>query len=491
MSSVSPSGSTLTPGYVFGSSGGSSSATSSSALLQLSGLASGLDTNSIVQQLMAVEANPQVLLQQKQMLEIGRQTALNTISGQLSTLQTAVQALQDPTIWSDTQTVDSSDANLVATRVAGAAAGAYTVNVTKLAAADQYTQSSANATALADDTLHLSVGAGTPFDIAIANGDSLDTIAGKINAQSGIPVYATVVAGKLVLSGKTTGAANTISITGGDAAGFSFAQSAKASDAHLTVDAGLGPTDVTSATNTVTNAIPGISLTLKGLETNQTVTVGAPAPDTNSIESKVSAFVNAYNTTLTFIRNKLTEQKVANPQNEADREAGMLNGDSSLTALLGSLRQALSDVVQGQPPALRALVQAGISTGAASSTLDQDAIAGKLNFDTDAFESALASSLPDVKTLFTNGGTAYATKGVAQRLNDVLNTYTDGSDGVMATRHKSEQAMIDDYGHQIMDWTTRLQAKEAALRATFTNMEVAMAQNQQTLSAITAQAAKL
>ncbi len=490
MSSLTPATSTLTPGYVFGAGGGGSSS-NSSALLQLSGLASGLDTNSIVQQLMAVEAQPQRLLQQKQMLEIARQTALQTIQTQLGTLQSAVQAIEDPTLWADTQSVDSSDANLVAVRVSGAAAGAYTINVTKLAAADQYTQSSANTSAGADDTLHIAVGAGSTFDVAIANGDSLDTIASKINSTNAIPVYATVVNNKLVLSGKVTGAANTISITGGDVAGFSFAQSGKAADAQLTVDSGLGPVSVTSATNTVTNAIPGLTLTLKGLETNATITVGGPAPDTATIQTKMQAFVDAYNTTVTFIQKKLTEQKVPNPQNEADREAGMLNGDSSLSALLSSMRQSVSDVVQGQPAGFLTAGQAGLSTGAPTGTIDQDAVAGKLTLDAGALSKALSSSLDDVKALFTKVGGGYATNGVAKRVDDVLHTYTDAISGVMTTRVKSEQTLIDGFASQITDWTDRLNAKEAQLRSTFTNMEVALAQNQQTMSALASQIAKL
>jgi flagellar hook-associated protein 2 len=491
MSSVGSSTSSLTQGYVFGSSGGGSSSSSSSGLLQLSGLASGLDTNSIIQQLMAVEAQPQRQLQQKQMLEIARQTALQTITTQLGTLQSAVDAVKDPTLWADTQTVDSSDANLVATRVSGAAAGAYTINVTKLAAADQYTQSSSNTTAAADDTLHIAVGSGSTFDVAVANGDTLAAIASKINGTSGIPVYATVVNNKLVLSGKTTGAANTISITGGGNAGFTFAQSGKAADAQLTVDSGLGPVSVTSSSNTVTNAIAGITLTLKGLETNQTITVGAPAPDTSAIQSKVQAFVDAYNTTVTFIMKKLTEKKVSNPQNEADREQGMLNGDSTLGALLSSMRQAVADVVQGQPAGIQVAAQAGLSTGAASGTIDQDSVQGKLTLDGDTFSSALASSLDNVKALFTKIGSGYSSNGVAKRLDDILDSYTDATSGVMTARVNSEQTLIDGYASQITAWTDRLNAKEASLRMTFTNMEVALAQNQQTLAALDSQIAKL
>jgi flagellar hook-associated protein 2 len=459
--------------------------------LQLGGLASGLDTNTIIQQLMGVERQPQDRLHLKELLETARQQALKDVSKRLGNLMDAVNALQDPTAWADIQTVDSSDVtHLAATRTGGAAAGAYTVSVTKLAGADQYTQSSANTTAGANDTLHLSVGGGTIYDVQIANGDSLATIAGKINGTSSMPVYATVSGGKLVISGKTTGAANTVSITGGVAAGFTFAQSAQAQDASLTVDSGLGPVAITSASNTVTNAIAGVSLTLKGQTANATITVGSPAPDTGAIQGKVQAFVDQYNSTTAFIQGKVTEQVVVNPQSEADREKGVLYNDTGLESLLSSLRTSLGDFVKGRPGTMQALVQAGVSTGAASATLDQDAIHGKLTFDTDAFSTALTNTFADVKSLFTNATGSYSTEGVSQRLHDLLNTYTSAT-GIMATRDQSEQSQIASLKQQQLDWNDRLTAKEQSLRQMFTNMEVALQQNQLLSSQVSAQLAQL
>jgi flagellar hook-associated protein 2 len=456
--------------------------------LNLGGLASGLDTNAIVQQLMAVESRPQQRIQQQTLIEQARQQALKDVNTRIGNLLTAVNALQDPTAWGDVQTVDSSDAvHLAATRIGGAAPGAYTVTVTRLAAADQYTQTSGNTTAAADDTLHLSVGGGNVFDVQVASGDTLDTIASRINGTSGMPVYATVAGGKLVVSGKTTGAANTVTIAGGAAAGFTFAQTALAQDANLTVDAGLGPVAVTSASNTVTSAIAGVSLTLKGQVGNATITVGAPAPDTSALQDKVQKFVDQYNSTIAFIRGKLDEQLVANPQSQADREQGVLHNDSSLSALLTSLREGLGDVVSGRPASMRALVQAGISTGGASATLNKDAIAGKLTFDTDAFSNALQSSFSDVKALFTNATGSFATEGVSQRLHDQLTS----AGGIMASRDEAEQTRISSLKQQSSDWDARLTAKEASLREMFTRMEVALQQNQLLTSQVGAQLAQL
>jgi flagellar hook-associated protein 2 len=155
--------------------------------LNLGGLASGLDTNAIVQQLLAVDRQPQVRLQLAQTLEKARQQALRDVTTRLDNLLAAADALKDPTAWADVQTVDSSDAtHLTATRTGGAAAGAYVVTVTKLAAADQYADTSGRTTAAADDTLHLSAGGGADFAVTVTGGDTLATIAARINGTSGI-----------------------------------------------------------------------------------------------------------------------------------------------------------------------------------------------------------------------------------------------------------------------------------------------------------------
>ena len=151
---------------------------------------------------------------QQQHVEEARQNALRDVNTRLTNLQTAIAGLRDVSTWGDVQSVTSSDAaNVGVVRTGGAAPGGYQVQVTQLARAHQVTQSTGLAAAAADDKLHIAVGAGTAVDVDVKAGDSLDTIAAKINSTTGIQVYASVVSSKLVLSGKVTGEANTISVT--------------------------------------------------------------------------------------------------------------------------------------------------------------------------------------------------------------------------------------------------------------------------------------
>jgi flagellar hook-associated protein 2 len=108
---------------------------------QISGLASGLDTASIISALMQVDSQPMIAIQNQLKLEQARQAAYQSVSTELSSLTTAYQSLTDVTAWAPTQSVTSSDASTVSATInGGAAAGAYEINVTQLARANQFTE---------------------------------------------------------------------------------------------------------------------------------------------------------------------------------------------------------------------------------------------------------------------------------------------------------------------------------------------------------------
>lgn len=451
---------------------------SSAAPLQnISGLVSGLDTNTLITQLLSIEARPQVRIQQRQAIEEARQTALRDVKTRLANLQTAVTALRDVATWGDSQSVDSSDSTkVVATRTAGAAAGAFALTITDLARADQY-KSATLASIASGGTLTIGVGASS-IDVTVAAGASLTTVASAINGSSGTPVYASVVNSQLVLSSRTTGAANTIAISGDGAltTELGFTRSITASDANYNLD-GVAKT---SATNVITDALPGIQLVLKAATTSAvTVSVGAPTPNSVTIQGKIQAFVDQYNSTVDFIRSKTTEKKVINPQNATDRAKGVLANDPALTGLLTSMRGAVSDIFSGRPAATKTLAQVGLSTGTATGTaaVSQDSVAGKLTLDSAKLSTKLTESLTDVKALFTNVGGSYAANGLAQRLDSLL-TAQVGSAGTFTSRLASGDAIIARAKKDSAAWDLRLASKETALRRQYTAMETALSSAQ-------------
>lgn len=462
---------------------------STAAPQTITGLASGIDTSAVVSALMGVAKQPEVAIQNRITTETARQNAYKAVLSELNDLTTSYQALTDVGTWAATQAVSSNTPSAVtATMTAGGAAGSYTVDVLNLARANQYT-SSGGSSAAADDTIHLATSAGTT-DVQISAGDTLDTIATKINQTTGSPAYATVFNGNLVLSTKQTGVANAVTVTNDGGSGLSFAQNQSALDASYKIDGGAPQS---SATNTVTDALPGVTLNLVGVTTSSaTVTIGQPAPDTAGITQKLNAFVTQYNKVLTDIQSRLSEQPIAQPQTDADRAVGALYGDQGLQRLLSQLRNSFSDTITSTstpPSAYSSLAQVGLSTGAAVGTgdLNSDAIDGKLTVDSTKFQTALSTNFDQVKALFTNFTGSYTTEGLGQRLSGVISPYTQSSllGGYLNTEIDNETSTIKDLNSQVSDWDQRLALKQQTLQAQFTAMETALAQVQSTSASLT------
>ena len=467
--------------------------TSAAPLFNIGGIASGLDTNTIIGQLLAIERQPEVRALQQQHVEEARQNALRDVNTRLTNLQTAIAGLRDVSTWGDVQSVTSSDsANLGVVRTGGAAPGGYQVQVTQLARAHQVTQSTALAAAGEDDTMHIAVGTGTAVDVDIKSGDTLDTIAAKINGTSGVQVYASVVNSKLVLSGKVTGQANTISVTSenGIEDDLGFSESLAARDANYTVDGGAVKT---SASNVVTAAIPGVTLTFKGVMSSQaSIVVGSPGPNIDAVSGKIQAFVDQYNSTVDFINSKINEKKVVNATTDDDRAKGVLNADPALQGILSQLREAIGDTFTGAAPDLNQLSLVGLSTGktVGGGTLNQDSIDGRLTLDTDKLSDMLTDRFGEVKKLFTNITGTYASQGLSQRLDALIKPQVQ-TGGVLASRIAGEQSTIDDLKQRQSDIETRVALRETNLRAQFTAMETALSQSQSLQSQLSGQFAAL
>src|SRR4051812_30406162 len=184
--------------------------------INFGGLASGLDTNTIVDQLMAIERQPQTRLKLKQQQIDVRKSALSDIESRLKNLQLAAQDLKSPTLWLDTQTVDVNDPTKVAAvRTGGAGTGGYQVQIDTLASASQHWFQYTAPTV--DQTITFDYGGTDPlvtptkhYSVTLAAGASIDDAANAVNSSSDSPVYASVITlsdgtKQLAFSSKTTG----------------------------------------------------------------------------------------------------------------------------------------------------------------------------------------------------------------------------------------------------------------------------------------------
>jgi flagellar hook-associated protein 2 len=465
-------------------------AANSTPVSNISGLASGLDTNSIVTQLMQIERQPQTRMKQQQVVYTARQQALKDINTRLSNLQTAIAAPRDPGTWSDRQTVDSNTPSQIGVlRTGGAPPGGYDVVVSRLARAHQMSQATNAGPATQDGVLELSLGTGDPVEVQVNAGDTADTIAARINQTQGSQVYAGVVDGKLVLSGKQTGQSNTIAVTGTAAAQFGFAETQSARDALFTVDG----VQHSSASNVVANGIVGVTLTLKAVTSGAvSVVVGTPTADSDAIKNSVQGFVDQYNSTLGFILGKMNEKPVVNPATDADRIKGVLYNDPTLRNLVSSMRSTVA-ASNDSTTSIASLLQIGVSTGAAASggTPNPDALAGKLTLDTTALTNAITNDFARTKAQFTTVSTDPTVPAAVGKLDTLVTRFGNGANGLLKGQIDSQQTQIDSLRRQSDAMDLRLKTKEATLRARFTAMETALSRSQSVGNAIASQISQL
>ncbi|HEX5145394.1 MAG TPA: flagellar filament capping protein FliD [Conexibacter sp.] len=484
MSISSPSTSTATTGtnstdlasllsaLSSGSSSGSSS-TSTQPLLNVGGLASGLDTNSIITQLMAVERQPRDLLAQQLTLVQARQSVMSGFQTQLRSVESAASALRSVSLWSTAQTAASSDPTRIrAAMVAGSGAGigGYQVDVTQLANSAQRTYSFTSPASAGRITID-------GHDTTVAAGASIGDVVSAINGDPDATVYAAATdAGTLVLSSRATGDTGTGFVAVTDGTGALTEQTAKAKqgrDALFSVDGVAG----SSSSNDVTNAIPGVRLSLAGVTTTSgaiTVTVGAPTVDTDAVTRALQSFVDTYNTAVDAIQARLNERAVPNPQTDADRQAGMLSGDTTLTDILTQMRQAIYTAVPGLARGMSSLADIGISTGDPSTTISQDSLDGKLTIDTDKLSDALANNPQGVRDLLAGPANV---GGWARSFETVVHN-ADTTGGTLDSDINGDGDQIKQLQSDIADWDDRLALRQQTLQAQFTAMETALSQSQ-------------
>ena len=436
----------------------------------LSGLASGLDTDAIITQLMSVERQPRTRMALQDTQAKPRQDWLGALTSKLDRLNAAATALGTTSTWAQVQPITSSDPTRVGARaVDGVPPGTHTVDVTQVATATQrtftYTKS------LATETI--SIGS---FSLAVDPGTEVGSLAAAINARDDAPVRAVVAGGELVLTNRSTGAGDMV-VTAPPAmlAEDPLRPVRQGVDATYSIDGGAA---LHSSSNVIrTDATPGgvlgLELTLKAATTPGTpitITAGDAAVDTDAAKSKVSAFVTAYNDTIDFIRDKLAEKPVPNASTNGDIVKGLFFGDRMLTGMLASMRSQIGD-----------LSDLGISTGAASGTAkpSDDAVAGHLTVDATKLATALSTGATSVGTRL---------KGLGDRMTTATST---GSASPVSARQASETATRKRLADGMAAMDVRLATKEKRLRAQFSAMESALAAAQAAQSQMSAQLSAL
>jgi len=492
-------------------------------MISFGGLASGLDTSSIISALVSVERAPITLLEKQKAAENTKLDLIGTFKGYVKALQTAAGDLRTLDKF-NAFTVSASKDNVAAFSASGAAeAGSHTLTVLSLAQADRWAfdgvlDPDTDLAGADGQQLDFTVN-GTSYSIAVNQASSsLNEIAAEINELAGDDVTASVVnvgtgsapEYQLVLASDETGEDNritgitstiaglTIDGTGPD--GDGEAQSANNITVGTNAQAVIDGLTVERATNEFNDVITGVSISLEAADPTEEIGFTVTA-DTEAIKEKLTAFVDAYNEIIEFINEQ-------NSYSEDDGAGGPLFGDSLLGSVKRSINSALFGVdlatVQADSTGFSTLSLVGIKTSSDGvMSIDETLLDAKLAEDIDAFADLFADT-----DGFDNGGAAQGTSeyytdttadsGLADKLyraiDRMFGSYTNANgtfEALFDARTTSINSKIDSLSDQIDAKQVYLDAFEQNLIDRFAALESLMGQLNSQGDALTSALASL
>jgi flagellar hook-associated protein 2 len=446
--------------------------------ITISGLASGLDTSSIVSALMTAERQPVTRLTHEQEKLQAQQQELQSVQSSLQQLAFAASEFSLPSLFETSQTVTSSEPLRVsAVTTSGAGIGGHEVEVKQLANSAQRTFTFTSPAA--EDTLTID---GNQFTLKA--GETAKELAGAINSDSSATVYAAVLeGGTMVLSNRATGATGGEFIKVSDPGGalVEKAETAKeGKNAEYTVDGVTG----SSSSNSVTNAIAGVTLTLNSLTTTGPVTIDVqpPGASVSAVETQVQSFIKLYNSTIEAIQKQLTTKPIAKPEKASEFSTGTLFGDLELGSLLANMRQSMYEPIAGLPTEMSSPADIGVGVGASGSgATSQTAIEGQLTLNSTKLKEAIEANPAGVEKMLQQW---------SQGLQSAVNS-TAQAGGTLEARTSGDASQLTELTSQINTMNEMLAVREKALQATYAQLESVLSKNASQAQWLTSQEASL
>lgn len=441
------------------------------ATSSISGLASGIDSATIISQLMQIEAQGQTSLKNKLTTAQSSLKTLQDLNSAFSSLATSAGDLAKSSAWNPVS-ITSSSTDVVATAGSAGVTGSLSFTVNNTARSHQL--SFATTAALTDpaatgSTVKLTFSDGSTQNVSVGDG-SLGSVIAGLNA-SGTGVKASTVklddgSYRLQVTAATSGAAKSFTLTNADGSDLLGGSTVVAAgrDASITI----GSDTVHSATNTFAGVANGLTITLKNTVTPGSVVTLDTAQDVDGMTAKIKALVDAANGALGKI-------DTATAFNSATKTGGALSGDAGV-------REVRNAVLNSVYPT------DGTSMAGVGIQLDRF---GKLTFDEKKFKEAYAADPTAVAAKFVSSGTGVPTDGFAARLQKAAKAASDPVSGTLTASVNGSNSRISDLQDRIADWDTRLELRQSTLQRQFTALETALQQMNSQSSWLSAQVKSL
>lgn len=444
------------------------------ASISASGIGSGLDVASIVSQLMSIERAPINSLTKQVTSFQSQLSALGQLKGALSTLQTAAETIGKTDQFAAFKATVGDATLFSAAAGPGAEAGSYAVEVKQLAQAHKLVSAGYPATTspVGTGTLKIELGdlsggvytADGTKTLSLTIDSTNNTLAGVREAINAAKkgVTATIVndgsasPARLVITSDNSGTTNTIRMSGiagleydPVAATGSMEQKVAAQNALIEID----KIAITRPTNTISDAIEGVTLNLTKTNIGSTATLSV-ATDNETVKKNIEAFVKAYNDVNSMIRAQTAYDATT-------KKGATLNGDSTVRTISSRLRSLVGGEVTGTSGGYSRLSEVGI-------TFQTD---GSLKIDSAKLGAAITDPTKDLASLFGNAsGTAGIAATLAKEVKSML-----GVDGLVTNRTAGINSTIGRLNDRKEDLEFRMTRIEARLQKQFSALDTAMA----------------
>lgn len=434
----------------------------------MAGFDSTTDVRSMAAQFVAVDraGADSVLARQKSYYQ-NRLNAYDAIAAKIQAFQTILADLKTAGKFNNYTATTSVEGYARVTASADAAAGVYSIHVSRLASAHQLALdfSSEDWLAPATGNLELSLGADS-FSVDFSSlpaGSTLATVRDAINGAGDNPgVRASLVrtggAVKLLLTSEETGAANVIglSTTATDpdlqSAVAGMQTLSLAQDAEIQLGSS-SPITITAASNRLENVIDGITIDLARAHTDPTERLDiSVARDMEASREQLHGFVDSYNGLVEVLKKYTASTDGSKP---------ILAGDSTGRLLVQQLRSQFNNLPGGATMGMLGL--------------DTDRY-GKLSLDGDQLDSYLTENPAGLEAVF--GGT----DGLMSKLDALAKPYVTGNDSVLKSRSMSMQTGLDRVADRQEVLDNRMTQVYNRYLAQFTNMQNLVMQMQQTFN---------
>ncbi len=461
--------------------------------ISFGGLGNGVDFGPIVEFLVQAKRIPIDRINQQKLDSQEKLTDLGLLGTKLLNLQSAASTIRTRLGFDKNQvnvTSASTQNPLTASASSTAGAGTYLITVNQLASAHQIVSKSTTAVTAVDTdivsgasgTFSFQVGSGTLQTVNLDADGTLEDLRDGIN-NLGAGVSASLLNTgteaapqfRLVLSSNETGSDNAITITSDDTdldtvtSGVDVFQAALDAEIELGVD-DVGPPATTAVTitrssNTITDAIDGLTLNLQAVDTSNPVTVSV-TQDTEAVKEGVANFVNAYNEVVSFI-NERTNYDVET------QERGIFVGESLARTVLDQMRNAVFSQVDGLTT----------YTGASQIGFETQTSDGTIKFNEETFDQAISENYSAVRDLFIQNPTTN-TEGIAELIVDAVDAIDDVESGALTLRQNSLTDQIDSLTEQIALKEEALLRFEEQQRIKFANLDGLLASLQSQLEVL-------